>query len=513
MNSGRLGGASSRRLATLFLAVVVPPAVALVWLGVQLLEQDRSLLAQRQLERGQAAAQLAASTLEKSLARAERWLAEDDIPEHVVRLTASRRGVQAFPRARVLWLPDPPAMPAAVTRVFAEAERLEYQGSPAGALAAYRALAQSASSTVRAGALLRVARVHRREGRTDQALAGYRDLSTIDEVAIDGMPVDLLARRAVCDVLDEAGRRAELESEAGALTTDLLAGRWALDRAAWELTATDLERWTGKAIEHSPERAVLSAVSDWLSGELQRWASQDQIPAARRMILVEDTPVTLIIRQDTAGELTALRHVTELLDESDEVPPERRRAFYDVLGRNTERLQRLVESLLDFARMEDGRKPYDLKPVNLATLTEQVVAEFRQDAGAEGVTIEFDAQQAATVQSLADAASLTHALWNLLDNAVKYSPDRHAIRVSVERHPTGVAISVRDAGLGVPRREQKDIFGKFVRGQQVGQLGIKGTGLGLAMVDHIARAHGGAVELESEEGVGSTFRLVLPAMT
>jgi len=172
-----------------------------------------------------------------------------------------------------------------------------------------------------------------------------------------------------------------------------------------------------------------------------------------------------------------------------------------------------VESLLDFARMEDGRKPYDLKPVNLATLTEQVVAEFRQDAGAEGVTIEFDAQQAATVQSLADAASLTHALWNLLDNAVKYSPDRHAIRVSVERHPTGVAISVRDAGLGVPRREQKDIFGKFVRGQQVGQLGIKGTGLGLAMVDHIARAHGGAVELESEEGVGSTFRLVLPAMT
>jgi signal transduction histidine kinase len=83
--------------------------------------------------------------------------------------------------------------------------------------------------------------------------------------------------------------------------------------------------------------------------------------------------------------------------------------------------------------------------------------------------------------------------------------------VSVRRHPAGVAISVRDDGLGIPAHERKAIFGRFVRGEKASRLGIKGTGLGLAMVSHIVEAHGGTIELESEEGMGSTFRLVLPA--
>jgi len=211
--------------------------------------------------------------------------------------------------------------------------------------------------------------------------------------------------------------------------------------------------------------------------------------------------------------LASLRHVTELLEEDDDLPPGRRRAFYSMLGRNTERLHRLVESLLDFARMEDGRKPYDLKRIDVATLTRSVVDEFRQDSRADGFQIAFDTPDDAPAFSLADAESLTHALWNLLDNAVKYSPERRTIRVSVERLPTGVAITVRDGGLGIARAEQRDIFRKFVRGQQAARLGIKGTGLGLAMADHIIRAHGGAIELESEEGVGSTFRVVLPAVS
>jgi two-component system, OmpR family, sensor histidine kinase SenX3 len=93
---------------------------------------------------------------------------------------------------------------------------------------------------------------------------------------------------------------------------------------------------------------------------------------------------------------------------------------------------------------------------------------------------------------------------------VKYSPGRGRIRVSVEPHRAGIAIAVSDQGLGIPRAEQQTIFGRFVRGEQANKLGIKGTGLGLAMVSHIARAHGGSVEVESAEGAGSTFRLVLP---
>ena len=87
------------------------------------------------------------------------------------------------------------------------------------------------------------------------------------------------------------------------------------------------------------------------------------------------------------------------------------------------------------------------------------------------------------------------------------------MRVSVRSHPAGVAIAVGDRGLGVPARERAEIFQRFVRGEQARQLGIKGTGLGLAMASHIAEAHGGHIELDSEEGAGSTFRLVLPAMS
>jgi two-component system phosphate regulon sensor histidine kinase PhoR len=111
----------------------------------------------------------------------------------------------------------------------------------------------------------------------------------------------------------------------------------------------------------------------------------------------------------------------------------------------------------------------------------------------------------------ADAAALTRALWNLLDNAIKYSEQEREVWVSVDGSPDGVAIAVRDHGLGIPHRERKEIFRKFIRGEKAKQLGIKGTGLGLAMVSHIVEAHGGTIELESEEGRGSTFRLVLPA--
>lgn len=83
--------------------------------------------------------------------------------------------------------------------------------------------------------------------------------------------------------------------------------------------------------------------------------------------------------------------------------------------------------------------------------------------------------------------------------------------VGVHRHPSGVAISVRDHGMGISDRERKDIFRRFVRGEKARGLGIKGTGLGLAIVSHVVQAHDGTIEVESKEGAGSTFRLVLPA--
>ena len=201
-----------------------------------------------------------------------------------------------------------------------------------------------------------------------------------------------------------------------------------------------------------------------------------------------------------------------MLEEDDELPKETRAAFYEALGRNTERLHRLVESLLDFARMENGRKPYDPQPLDAGALASEVVADFRRQNAPRDVAIDLALEtQGARIR--ADRASLTSALWNLLDNAIKYSPEGGPVRVTVHPHPAGIAIAVRDAGLGVPAGERAEIFQRFVRGEQARRLGIKGTGLGLAMASHIVEAHGGRIELDSQEGAGSTFRLVQTAMS
>jgi signal transduction histidine kinase len=208
--------------------------------------------------------------------------------------------------------------------------------------------------------------------------------------------------------------------------------------------------------------------------------------------------------------LTALQHATELLQENDQ-GEERRQSMYGVFSRNTTRLRQLVESLLDFARMEDGRKPYELRPTDAVALVQQVTAEFRLQAAPAEANISIDVPTEARLMIDADPTAFSLALWNLLDNAVKYSPAPQTVAVAVESRLDRVVVAVRDLGYGIPPSERRDVFHKFVRGRDTQRRGIKDTGLGLAIVSRIVRAHGGQVELESEIERGSVFRLVLPA--
>jgi signal transduction histidine kinase len=161
--------------------------------------------------------------------------------------------------------------------------------------------------------------------------------------------------------------------------------------------------------------------------------------------------------------LTSLRHATELLQESDELPAEQRRSFYGAMESDTSRLQRLVESLLDFSRMEEGRKAYVLRPTSAPELVRGVVDEFRDRTRGRGAVIDLDATEE-PLSINADASSLSHAIWNLLDNAVKYSPESPAVRVSLRRSGGDVEIAIADRGIGIPAGEQPDIFHRFVRG-------------------------------------------------
>ncbi len=180
MTETRLLGRRSRRLAVLLLAVTGLPAATLVWLGLQLLQQERALQAQRAAERQQAALGHVIRSLEGSLADAERHVAAGRVPDGMTRLALSADGVVAEPADRMpLGAGAASALPDVESRRFADAERLEFQGQDL-ALASYQKAAQSPVAAVKAGALLRAARVLRRQGQWDSALAAYDRLARID---------------------------------------------------------------------------------------------------------------------------------------------------------------------------------------------------------------------------------------------------------------------------------------------------------------------------------------------
>jgi signal transduction histidine kinase len=208
--------------------------------------------------------------------------------------------------------------------------------------------------------------------------------------------------------------------------------------------------------------------------------------------------------------LASLRQLSELLVDG-RVPSEKRRQeYYEGLRRESERLYRLVESLLDFGRMEVGARQYRFELLETESFFRGVVEEFAQEARERGYSVDI-AQQGHLSRVQADREALARALWNLLDNAVKYSPQNKTVWAEAACENGRVAIRVSDKGLGIAPHEQKQIFKKFVRANSADAAGAKGTGLGLTMVQHIVAAHGGQVHVDSEPGVGSTFTILLPS--
>jgi signal transduction histidine kinase len=217
------------------------------------------------------------------------------------------------------------------------------------------------------------------------------------------------------------------------------------------------------------------------------------------------------VSHEFRSPLTSIRQLSEILAFGRAPHEERRQVYYDTLVRETVRLQRLVEALLNFGRMEAGARQYRFEELDAAALVHRVAAEFEAQIAVAGRHIELR-ESPAECRIEADPEAMSVALRNLLDNALKYSPDQPTVWVEWGLDRECVAIRVRDKGLGVQASERKAIFRKFVRGSAAAAGNVKGSGVGLAMVRHIVMAHGGEVTVESQPGQGSTFTLLLPAM-
>lgn len=207
--------------------------------------------------------------------------------------------------------------------------------------------------------------------------------------------------------------------------------------------------------------------------------------------------------------LALIRLFAETL-EMGRVPNEdKARQYHRIINKESRRLTQLINNILDFSRIEAGRKEYRFVRADVAAVLRDVVDAYRFPIEQLGFTLELDLPEGLPELSL-DPEALSRALINLVNNAIKYSPREKWIRISARQERDRVLVSVADRGIGIPKAEQKRIFEKFYRVETSLVHTTKGSGLGLALVQHIVEAHGGRVEVVSTPGEGSAFTLVLP---
>jgi two-component system, OmpR family, phosphate regulon sensor histidine kinase PhoR len=210
--------------------------------------------------------------------------------------------------------------------------------------------------------------------------------------------------------------------------------------------------------------------------------------------------------------LTSIRMFVETLQLGRLQDPERQREALEIVAEETARLSGLISRLLDWARMESGRRTYQLVRQPLQPIV---------DLALQALEPQLLHQPAEVVREVApdlppvraDRDALAEAILNLLNNALKYTgPEKRIALVAAPAGGGGVWLRVSDNGPGIPGREQKRIFQKFYRARDPLSRTIEGTGLGLSMVKHIVEGHGGKITVSSEVGQGASFSIWLPAV-
>lgn len=221
------------------------------------------------------------------------------------------------------------------------------------------------------------------------------------------------------------------------------------------------------------------------------------------------------VSHDLRTPLTSIKMFVETLQEGRLHDPAKVAECLDVLERETDRLTGMVERLLEWARMEAGKRVYQLERVPVSEVVDAALEGLDSQiklSGLESVThVHKDIADHLPPIDV-DPSAVSEALLNLMSNALRYTrPDNKEIAVRAVKREKEIVITVSDNGPGIPQHEQSRIFEKFYRVVDPALPDVEGSGLGLAMVHHIVRAHRGRITVQSDVGKGATFHIFLPA--
>lgn len=220
------------------------------------------------------------------------------------------------------------------------------------------------------------------------------------------------------------------------------------------------------------------------------------------------------VSHELKSPLTSIRQRAELLTEN-RVIHDQKPSYYSLILEQSEHLSHLIENILDFSRIEDDRKKYRFEETDINKTIERVIKVFSHLHINSKFKIDFTPNPNLPKIKIDDAA-VQQVVFNLVDNAAKFAGESRIIQIEFSaqssklRAQSGISIGVRDFGMGISKSDLGRIFDRFYRGEQGREKGIKGSGIGLTICQRIVEAHGGKLEVESEEGKGSTFWIHLP---
>ncbi|HEX6283262.1 MAG TPA: HAMP domain-containing sensor histidine kinase, partial [Pyrinomonadaceae bacterium] len=207
--------------------------------------------------------------------------------------------------------------------------------------------------------------------------------------------------------------------------------------------------------------------------------------------------------------LSLISLFSEILELGRVPSEEKRTEYYRIIRHESRRLNQTIDNILDFSRIEAGRKKYELVPGDMANVIDHVLATHRYQIVNSGFDVQTDVQPDLP-PVLIDRDAMSQAISNLLDNAIKYSGKVKQISITAKTDGPDLSIEIADHGIGIPRAEHAKVFEKFYRVGNGLVHDVKGSGLGLSLVKHIIEAHNGTISVASEIGKGSRFTILIP---